>query len=502
MHRNRKPITAVAVLAAVALAAIAWWQHSPERSEPSGADTPPGEVPVPPPETKPSTWIGIGGGSVPELNQVSIEQDLALAREVFGPGKLLFAGGPGADGVQVLDPEPRGAPLRRRLAGIFAPRQGRDAHYRKTTLPVDAPATVQHAVGEIETILARTDVPPANAGAVLLYFAGHGEQGETPVQNLVRLWGQGALTVADLAKTLDTAPAGREVRVVMTTCFSGGFAELVFASGDAAKGPSKTTRCGLFASPWDLEASGCDPDPNRRQHHGYGIYFLNALKNKDREGRPLAASEIDLDGDGAVSLLEAHTRVRVASVSADVPTTTSERWLRFVGLVAGPTAQVRLPEEDAVIAAMAQRTGLVGREHESTALLANAQQAWEEASLDLRDARAAEDDAFRALAGDLLARWPVLDDPWHPDFEATLARHTAAIEAHLDSSEAYRRYEDAVTAVDRLDAFAAGLRAKAAPLERLARALKNKELAGRLKAAGGSDWAVYERLLACERGPP
>ena len=61
-------------------------------------------------------WIVAGGGAAPSSNQCSLERDLALAAEAFqGPGRLLFAGGPGTDGVQVRDAIPRGDPLRAAL---------------------------------------------------------------------------------------------------------------------------------------------------------------------------------------------------------------------------------------------------------------------------------------------------------------------------------------------------------------------------------------------------
>jgi hypothetical protein len=43
---------------------------------------------------------------------------------------------------------------------------------------------------------------------------------------------------------------------------------------------------------------------------------------------------------------------------------------------------------------------------------------------------------------------------------------------------------------------------RAAPLERLVRALETLELAARLRAQGGRRWLRYQALLACERGLP
>ena len=288
----------------------------------------------------------------------------------------------------------------------------------------------------------------------------------------------------------------------MTTCFSGGFAELVFRGADAGLGPAAGDRCGLFASTWDQEASGCDPDPDRGAQEGYGLHFFHALRGQDRHGAALPSGTIDLDGDGQITLLEAHTRVRIASEAADVPTTTSERWLRQVSQLIGAEAEVPLPEEDAVIATLGQRLELVGREGEAAALLTGMERAIGDTQLDLDDAEAREATAFQDVAAEMLARWPVVDDPWHPDFGATLEQHRADITAWLDQSPEYRRLQEAMESVDRVARFQHGLRLRAAPLERLTRAVETRALARRLKARGGEDWATYEKLLACERSAP
>ena len=441
-------------------------------------------------------WLAIGGGSTPESNQVSIEQDLALAADVLGEsGGILYAGGRGSHGVQVRDQAPRGDALLAKLGALFSPRGGRDSHYRRTTLPALGPATPGAALPRLRQELGRPGDDP-----LFVYLAGHGEQGQSASDNLLRLWGQWPLTVRELGAVLDEAPARRRVQVVVTSCFSGGFAELAFRSGDPAAGPALRDRCGLFATTWDLEASGCDPDPDRRRQEGYGIHFLNALRRRDRDGHALAADAVDYDGDGKVSLLEAHTRVRIASAAADIPTTTSERWLRHIGLVRGPESPVALPEEDAVVAALTKQLELQGRLADVPALFAEAQAAVANAQRDLEASRAREDEEFYRFSAAALARWPVIDDPWHPDFAATLSTHRAAIEAFVeDGAPLYAAFLAARAAVDRLDTFVQRLRLRAAPLERLLRAMDTRRLAGRLKARGGAEWDHYLRLLACER---
>ena len=85
-----------------------------------------------------------------------------------------------------------------------------------------------------------------------------------------------------------------------TTGFSGGLGELVFVAGDETQGPSTATRCGVFAAPWDLEATGCDPNPDRAAQESYALHLLHALRGEDREGHALPKPQLDLDGDGTI----------------------------------------------------------------------------------------------------------------------------------------------------------------------------------------------------------
>jgi hypothetical protein len=440
----------------------------------------------------PPRWIAAASGPVPELNQVSLEQDMALAAEVLGPGgRVLFGAGPGTLTVQELAP-PRDVDLVAAVLGeLFAPR-GRDVHYRPTRLVTAEPATANALIGALDHALAGGPEP------LLVWLGGHGNMGERPRHNSVSLWAQSELSVVELSLRLDESP--RPVRLVVTTCFSGGFADVVFRGADEAQGGSDGERCGVFAAPWDREATGCDPNPDRAAQDGYALHVLEALRGRDREGNPLPPRVLDIDGDGRISLLEAHTRARIASASADVPTTTAERWLRHAAPSHGPEQVVALPEEDAVVAALAERLGVVGREAGAPLELQRIEDGLEAVLRSLDDAHAMEEAAYRSAAAALFARWPVLDDPWHPDHARMLARHRRAILEHIERSESYADWIAAREEVDRLTARSWELRLRAAPYERLSRALETKQLAARLRARGGEAWATYERILSCERG--
>jgi hypothetical protein len=448
---------------------------------------------VPPTRPHPARWLAFGGGAEPSSNQVSMENDLALASDVFGPGGiLLFAGGPATQGVYELDDAPPKDDLALELAEVFAPRGGRDARYRKTRLEPHGPATREAIRSALEEELAEPGEP------LLVYVDCHGEGGIAVQENSLATWGGDALRVKELSALFDAAK--RPVRLIVSACFSGGLAELAFKGGKPEDGATDADRCGLFASTWDLEATGCDPDPDRRNHEGYAVHFLNALRGMDREGK---RARIDLDGDGKITLLEAHTRARNASEGLDVPTTTSERWLRAVAPSRGAKATVSLPEEEATVAALTSRLGLLGDEatvetdarkrlDELETRYATLADAEERATEGLERARA-------AVKAELFARWPSLEDAWNADFRATIAREREAIDQLLDESASYAAFLEAAERAQKASDAALDVALERAPIERLVRSFDNRLLAARLKRRGGADWAHYEKLLTCER---
>lgn len=455
-------------------------------------------VPVkePPPLVEAPRWLAIGGGADPVSNQVSIEQNLALAAEVLGPqGVLMYAGGIGRSPVHELGQVPE-RDVHARLGALFAPRDGRRANYRPTRLNPHAAATAEDASAELRRLVRRSAEPP-----LLLVIIAHGEPGKTARDNRVPLWGGGALEVGALGEQLDAIASPRPLRAVITTCFSGGFGELVFADADPAKGATEHDRCGLFAATWDTEASGCDPNPDRRAQESYGLHFFRALEGKDREGSVLPIEELDHDGDGKVSLLEAHTRARVASRAFSVPTTTSERWLAHAAPKLGSEAPFDLPEEDAVIAALGEELGvsdeIAGRRRYGDGLAAS-----ERLDDALQELEEETDDAYQELRIAMLERWPVLDDPYHPDYDRVLDRAGRAIERFLDTSPEAIRYFAAVDAERPKKSELDALDVELALLERLVRAYAIRAAARRLRNEGGPALATYERLLACERWVP
>jgi hypothetical protein len=444
-------------------------------------------------------WLAVGAVESPEANQVSIEQDIELLRKTLGTsGVVLLAGGAAARDVQVQlgAREKRGDPVLLELADLFAPRGGRWSRYRRGAVARHGAATLE----EVQRTLGQLLGPSTSSGPpLLLYLGGHGEAGQTTRQGYVSLWGGERLTVEDLARELDVGE--RPLRLVVTTCYAGAFAEALFRDADPESGVAPQ-RCGFFATAADLPASGCDPNPDRSAQEGYALHFFNALRGRDSQGERLALAELDLDGDGHVSLAEAHARARIGLDAVDVPLATSERWLRQAAPGTGRRAALPLPEERAVVRALSRRTKLPEQLAAVSAELASRERLIDQARQELERESAAEDHAARRAMADLLARWPVLDDPWHPEFAELWRCQRRAIESHLRASHAYSEYLEARDAAADAERHHWEERRQAALVERLLRALETIERAERLRARGGAAWRTYEAILACERERP
>ncbi len=449
--------------------------------------------------------IVVGGGPSPDANQVSLEDDVRLAGETFGSehSVLLFAGGPGTRSVQVSDLGGRGDPLLGELGELLAPRAGRDARYRATMLALHGAGTLEQLESILELAMGQEGEP------LTVYVAGHGESGASPSETRALFWGGDALDAVALAEWLDAREAARPLRFIVTTCFSGGLGEIVFEAADRTRGASAQDRCGLFATSWDEEASGCDPDPVRAHHDGFGVHFLGALRGRDRDGNDRRA-EIDLDHDGAISPSEALTHARIASRSIDVPTTTSEIYLRAVAPAEGAEVvgapplgasdPLVLPEQDAVITALLSAMGLADRDElvhrldETRARKAEHDAAMEEALATL-------DERYFALSAQMLSRWPVLDDPFHPDFAATLDTERASIEHYLETSPTVHAYVEADDEASAMGSTDLALRLELSLLRRLDDAFETRLLASRLRTRGGAEWERYLALRRCEGAP-
>jgi hypothetical protein len=443
-------------------------------------------------------WIAFGGGSDPLSNQVSLSQDIGLVSTLLeGPGLVLFASGKDAQlSVDRDVPERKKPDLRTELARVLGTPDSYRTDYREARIAIDGPSTSEHVRHALARALSEGDAP------LFVYGGSHGSPGETVADNSLSLWGGWPLTVKEVAGLLDSAHGKRPVRFVITACYGGGFADLLFSGADAAQGPRAQDHCGLFAAPADDEASGCDPNPDRRAQESYAIHFLHALEGKDRTLRP-RIRDIDVDGDGQVSLLEAHTFARITSRSFDIPTTTSERYLRHATKddADAPVDPLSAPEEVWVIRALGGELEL----HDETSArkkFVELEGIFEDAGKQVDDAQKLEDDAFYALRIALLERYPLLEHPWEARTAALLSRDGDAILKLLTESELSAAHKSAQHELGEAVTQHDAVRVARARVLRLVRAFETLRLASVVYKRGGAAKEQYDRLRRCERWMP
>ena len=479
--------------------------QTPDKPQPEAVVAPLGRASVEQPQVEVPeglSFLIIGGGADPMSNQVSLAQDAEHARSLLaGTGLTLFASGPRAQLALDAPVPERPATLRERLAVLFAVPGSLATRYAPADLQIDGPATREQVLGTLEKALYHGGSEP-----LLVYATCHGERGQSARDNAMSLWGGQSLEVSDVADALAPPEPDltvRPVRFVITSCYGGGFADMIFREADEQKGLTPAAdRCGLFAAPWDDEASGCDPNPNRRDQESYAIHFWHALEGEDRTHHT-RLKEIDLDADGKVGLLEAHTWARIHAASFDIPTNTSERYLRHAAQRQGKVEldPVAAPEEVAVIRALGGKLEL-DSEQAARNKLAEIDSALNEVRSLVEEAQAREDEAYQLLRIGLLERWPLLEHPWEERTQRMLAREGKRITRMLTESALADAQTAALHDLDEVTAQHDLARVQRARVLRLVQAFETLRLASGLKLRGGEPWARFERIRSCERWSP
>jgi hypothetical protein len=406
--------------------------------------------------------IVFGGGGSRESNEASLEAHVLLALDRLDPvTRVLFADGEVRSATVLVATPPDDTSAR--LARLF-PGARFDVRFRSPGLPARTlPASRQ-------TLFAALDDTQREAAGTVVLGVGHGlpEDAEGPAA--LALWDDETITTVELARRLDRRKRAGPLALVLGQCHSGAFTALAHRDADPRAPIAAPTRCVFAAVPADREASGCTADVTDPSARAYVPTMIEALSDP----------RVDLDGDGRVSLAEAHAAALVADLTIDRPTLTSGAWLAqtVAGDPTWATARAsRLRDFDALVAdapptiarplrALADVDAVAGRWVKSTATaspLARATHAI--LALDARASvlRRAESSATAAVEAVLepvrarvLERWPALaalEDPvadtLFAEEGAAIARHgrTPAIDAKLAA-----HLRDEAAARDELDA--------------------------------------------------
>ncbi|HAA58565.1 MAG TPA: hypothetical protein DCE42_27630 [Myxococcales bacterium] len=141
---------------------------------------------------------------------------------------------------------------------------------------------------------------------LMFFVTDHGTRGKGPLGNKIELWGEqvNVKEVRDMMK-----PLGKETRVVsvMSQCYSGGFANLLYEEGTKVHG----NRCGFFSTLSSREAYGCFPETARAERVGHAYRMIRAMRR-------------------ARTFVEAHEMTLLTDRTPDVPLRTSDVFLRDI----------------------------------------------------------------------------------------------------------------------------------------------------------------------------
>jgi thiol-disulfide isomerase/thioredoxin len=182
---------------------------------------------------------------------------------------------------------------------------------------------------------ARTHILPGDS--LLVFVTDHGGPARRgPGTGTISLWHQ-ELTVREFRSLLDRLPPRVRVVTVMSQCYSGAFAELMYDRGTDQ--PSGNT-CGFFSTSFEDKAYGCYPESEDHDRIGYAFEFIEALRHER-------------------TATEAHVQVVRSDDTPDKPRRTSDAYLWR--LISDEAAARRVDPDELVdsLLAAAWRRGVV-----------------------------------------------------------------------------------------------------------------------------------------------
>lgn len=461
-------------------------------------------------------WI-VGGGYDPRNSQAQIEKNVIWAGQVIksAPGarklSVFFTDGnaPGRD-VKVWESRPETTAAWQPFARVFADHELNGEYYRNHRIAGVAGGT---EAGALRERLAREFGALTSADRALFIFNGHGGYDrKNTARNTIQLWNNTSLNARDMEALFSRIDPAVPARFVFTQCYAGGFARLVRTGAGRVAAVSPANRCGFMAEAEDRPAEGCSAGVNANDYRDYSTYFFAALSGRTRQGRALPVNP-DRDGDGKVSLYEAHLYALRTAESADLPRSTSEDvlehwrpgvrgWVRRLTRNPAPLDTRANPYIE-LAREVAQELGLPAEESERHRLIRQRTQEY-------RDEDARQDEEYTRLERDVFALQRAIQQDVALRWPEAMAPHTAAYHEFM------LRDRDAVQEFIRTHASYPGLVAKQAHLAALtdanldtSRKLTRLELVVRLEMLGrqrerfaamasDTDKAAYAKLRACE----
>lgn len=293
-------------------------------------------------------FLVFSGGGAPSYNEIALEKNVlyfqrSLRELGYNPANvpIYFANGnTGEKTVRFMD-------------------QNRAERFKAPQIPflegASSIANVRKKFQELE----KSSIP------LFFYFTGHGGLNRQNYDNSTLLmWRDQELTVQDFTQMLDRLPQKMPFVTMMSQCYSGSFANIIYRAGDPKRGIALQTRCGFFATIKTNPSVGCTPEVNEADYRDYSSSFFAGLTGRDRIGRKVRSA--DYNRDGRVSYSEAHAYAKVDKFTTDLPISTSEAWLqrkvdnptsrnRLLGQPIAPLVKIARPEQRFVINTLSQQ---------------------------------------------------------------------------------------------------------------------------------------------------
>jgi hypothetical protein len=455
--------------------------------------------------------LAVGGGPEPKQNQVAIERHVAYFMRLLRPGTprhLLFADGDPTAKTVLFEEEPRALPPgERAFALILGDRDDASPTVPRFRTPqlgrLNGPASREAVTAAFEWL------KQGDPDRALLFFAGHGSQPRDRDldNNLYDLWGE-QLSVRDLAAHLATLPARTAVTLVMVQCYSGSFGNLIFKGGNPAAGLADREVVGFFAAPRERMAAGCTPELNEASYQDFSSYFFAALTGRDRVGRSVTGA--DYNRDGRVGMDEAFAYTLAHDASIDVPTCTSDVFLRWAlpipneELFQTPYSQVRAwatPAQGAALEALSRDLELTGDDRPAEAFRMMVEGLGRGRGSTVGPARRRFRAARLELREPLLERWPELMNRGGSGYAPARAEAIAELERRA-ASGSLKELADAEQALSEAEEQQSRAEIRDARVLRFVRLAKSVVLAHRLRESGDPTLRKrFERLVKAEAGP-
>lgn len=453
--------------------------------------------------------LTIGGGYSPKGNQVSLEKNVLLFQRVLKaiPSEIVrndvyFADGNDDGKDLIVHDRDRLPEANRLMAEIFGKTESLGLSFRNHQVPnvngPSEPKTVRKWFRDIGSQMHAGD-------RLLLYVTAHGgrsRDSKRDHETSIAMWNQSSLKMSELAQLLDGMDSDVDVVMVMVQCYTGGFSHLIYQGGDPANGLADQNRVGFFATVHDRPAAGCTPDVNEANYKEYSTYFLAAYLGTDRMGKKIERP--DYDGDGRISLEEAHAYTILNADTIDLPVKTSGEFLREESRFGkGDEDLLRNDEEYDVVLKYASPIQLVLLRKLSDKLDLTGKyridDAWRRSRSDRRrrsPTRRSSNGARSRIASDLLAKWPELKNPFNPLVTELLTSRQEEFLNEVRSHPQFEKYQNEVSS----QGSEANSQTAKVHYERFLRVVDNVLLGENLRRLKQpAKLLQYESLIAAER---